>query len=438
MKFETVKTIILSLLVAGSIYLTWSIWTYKPGYDPISKDVINTPISDVKKIQDIIKPNKILLHQNHTHLGTVDDTEIERVIKELQKWHFFDIGNQKTFSETELRYFIQEDNHMEIDFPNRIPFEVYKAILQINKKQTSNVYFDRIVIDFEKGTQKERNVYFIDTENRKIASSSISINEIQSFWNKTKQKQSEYQPYESIELGRNHYTFVPKSQTQMWSYKFSVKDKDELESFKKRLFSDPNSVQKSESTDKIEYINSTSLMKADLKNNMLYFVNPSSENLSYTSDPRILLKQSIDFVNDHGGWTDEYRYFDLDNSNHEVIFRLYMDGYPVFNSEDMAEIQQFWGDNDIFQYQRPYVSLLDVPVNTPSKKYLESGKTVLKDLLANSNVRKDDIQDLAIGYQLQKDPKTSDVLSFEPKWYCLYQGTWSPASEIGRVQNGME
>lgn len=156
MKFETIKTIILTLLVAGSIYLTWSVWTYKPSYHELNQDVTNTPISAAKKIPDLIKPNKIVLHQNHTHLGTVEVTEIDRVINEMQEWHFFDIGTQKTLTDNELRYFIQENNHMEIDFPSRVPFEVYKGILQINKKQTSNIYFDKIVIDFEKGAQKEK------------------------------------------------------------------------------------------------------------------------------------------------------------------------------------------------------------------------------------------------------------------------------------------
>lgn len=435
MKFETIKTFILVLLVAGSIFLTWSIWTYKPSYDYIKQDVTNTPISAAKKIPDLIKPYKIILHQNHTHMGTIKSTEVDRVINELQDWHFFDIGAQKTLSENELRYFIQENNHMEIDFPNRVPFEIYKGILQINNKQTSTVYFDKIVVDFEKGAQKEKNIYFIDTETHRIASSSVSNNEIQAFLNRTKQKQSQYDPYELVELGNNHYTYLPKSSTVMKRNVWSYKDTQEYESFKKVLFSDPNSVQKSESKDKNEYVSSTSLMKVNLKYHTLSFVNPA-ENITYKSDPRTLLKNSIDFVNDHGGWTDDYRYFGLDNNSHEVIFRLYMDGYPVFNANDMAEIQQFWGDTDIYEYRRPYVSL-EAPFDS-SEKTMRPGSEVLKDLLSIPHVQRNSIQDLEMGYKLQIVSDNRQLLSFEPTWYCLYDGTWSPASEIGRVQNGME
>jgi len=436
MKFETIKTIILTLLVACSMFLTWTIWTYKPSYDYINQDVTNTPISNTKKTQDLIMPSKIVLHQNQTHLGTVQDTEIDRIMKEIQKWHFFDIGTQKTLTETELRYFIQEKNHMEIDFPSRVPFDIYRGILQINKKQTSNMYFDKIVVDFAKGAQKEKNIYFIDTATHKIASSSISINEIQSFVNRLKQKQNQYQSYELVELGNNHYTYLPSSSTNMKRYEFYIiKDLDELESFKKLLFNDPASVQKNETKDKIEYVSITSLMKVDLKNNVLSFVN-TSENLSYKSDPKAILKQSIEFVNEHGGWTGDYRYFSLNNNSHEVVFRLFMDGYPVFNSNEMAEIQQFWGEKDIQEYRRPFIyseQQFDYSV-----KSMPAGKDELEDLLSTPHVQKNSIQDLELGYQLKMDPDNPRMVSFEPTWYCLYDGTWSPVSEIGRVQNGME
>ncbi|MGV3464678.1 MAG: YycH family regulatory protein [Heyndrickxia sp.] len=437
MKFETIKTIILTVLVAGSMFLTWTIWTYKPSYKTINpEDVTSTPISDPKKVQDLIKPSKVVLHQNHTHLGTVKDTEINRIIHDIQGLHFFDIGTQKTLTGTELRYFIQENNHMEIDFPSRVPFDIYRGILQFNKKQTSNVYFDKIVVDFAKGAQKEKNIYFIDTENRKIASSSVSNNEIQSFLDRTQKKQSEYQPYELVELGKNHYTYLPSSPTKMKVYEFT-KEKQELDTFKRILFNDPASVQKNESKDKIEYVSITSLMKVDLKNYVFSFVN-TSENSAYRSDPKAILKQSIEFVNEHGGWTGDYRYFSLNNNSHEVVFRLFRDGYPVFNSNDMAEIQQYWGEKDIQEYQRPFISL-DAPFDS-SDKSMKTGKDELRDLLSIPHIQKNSIEDLALGYQLTiTDPEDSEsLLYFEPTWYCLYDGTWSPVSEIGRVQNGME
>ncbi len=36
-----------------------------------------------------------------------------------------------------------------------------------------------------------------------------------------------------------------------------------------------------------------------------------------------ILQRSINFVNEHGGWTDNYHYFGLDNDQKTVLFRLY-------------------------------------------------------------------------------------------------------------------
>jgi len=163
---------------------------------------------------------------------------------------------------------------------------------------------------------------------------------------------------------------------------------------------------------------------------------------SLKRQPKALLKQSIEFVNEHGGWTDDYRYFSLNNNSHEVDFRLFKDGYPVFNSNDMAEIQQFWGEKDIQEYRRPFISL-DALFDY-SDETMKTGKQVLKDLLAIPHVQKNSIRDLELGYQLtivetENSASNSDrLLNFKPTWYCLYDGTWSPVSEIGRGQNGME
>ena len=39
MNFERAKSIILIILVGTSIFLTWSIWTYEPEYDPFEQSI---------------------------------------------------------------------------------------------------------------------------------------------------------------------------------------------------------------------------------------------------------------------------------------------------------------------------------------------------------------------------------------------------------------
>ena len=60
---ETVKSIVLILLVALSIIFTFSIWTYSPHYETIEQlPTVDISIADKKKIDEIIKPYKMVFN----------------------------------------------------------------------------------------------------------------------------------------------------------------------------------------------------------------------------------------------------------------------------------------------------------------------------------------------------------------------------------------
>ena len=67
-----------------------------------------------------------------------------------------------------------------------------------------------------------------------------------------------------------------------------------------------------------------------------------------------LVKRSIDFVNEHGGWTDPIAMLSKNEYSRSVTFRLYSeDGYPVFNDRGISEIKEIWGRDEINKYVAP-------------------------------------------------------------------------------------
>lgn len=80
MNFERAKSIILIILVGTSIFLTWSIWTYEPEYDPFEQSSEFIKIkSDVQIVSDVIKPVSILFHGNGQHFQTSNPAEINEM-----------------------------------------------------------------------------------------------------------------------------------------------------------------------------------------------------------------------------------------------------------------------------------------------------------------------------------------------------------------------
>jgi regulatory protein YycH of two-component signal transduction system YycFG len=91
MKYEKIKTIILTVLVLASIVLTGALWTYQPKYDFMenadSDYIQNVSVSNAQVDAGIIiRPSKILIHKDGKHYGIVQETEMNKLMKQVKKW----------------------------------------------------------------------------------------------------------------------------------------------------------------------------------------------------------------------------------------------------------------------------------------------------------------------------------------------------------------
>ena len=118
-RIEVVKTIVLNLLIALSIILTFSIWTYTPKYPTIEKQpTVDIAISEKKEITDVIKPYKILFNFEDGLKGTAEPVEIDEIVSELKKWTITDLKLvDRSFDVGKFAKFIREENKFSLYFP---------------------------------------------------------------------------------------------------------------------------------------------------------------------------------------------------------------------------------------------------------------------------------------------------------------------------------
>ena len=84
---EIIKSIVLFLLIALSIFLTFSIWTYTPNLKTIEqKPTVDISISNRATIDEVIKPYKSIFRFQDSLTGTTDSTEIEHILKAMKTW----------------------------------------------------------------------------------------------------------------------------------------------------------------------------------------------------------------------------------------------------------------------------------------------------------------------------------------------------------------
>lgn len=424
MKYENAKSILLILLVIASVFLTWNLWTYQPKDDfNDTKNMHDVSISDQEEPIDLIKPMRFLYHVDDVHYGTVNDSDIDELIREMSLWTFYDIENPKIFSVSQLQELSHANNRIEINYPDLIPFDSYKGVLHIDTKTLPNDAFDRIVINLTNESQDgASSVYFINSIERKVYESHVNRDRITTLITKMNHNKTRYETYKEYALSEGRLFFLPEQETEMTEFKF-YSDYIDPDKFKYALFSDPSRVRRDILADGEKFTDDKSMMNVNYLTNMILYINPGPDsgagNINQNSSN--ILKRSIDFVNEHSGWTDNYRFFTLDELHQRTIFQLFMEGRPVFNEQGMAEIRQTWGSKEIYQYRRPYFSI-DMLLPGQREVVLPSGELALKYLKKNIDIRL--LEDLLIGYKLSKDPVNPKVLVFEPSWYYLYGGSW--------------
>lgn len=143
-------------------------------------------------------------------------------------------------------------------------------------------------------------------------------------------------------------------------------------------------------------------------------------------------------MNEHGGWTDDYRYAEMSVYEKKLTFRLFVDNYPVFNENGMTVVTQNWGEEEVSEYKRPYFTLT-ISLPSQTKVELPAGETVLEYLLSDKGFNPKLLQDLVLGYRLSLDTTDDNLVVLEPTWYYLYGGAWLPfdMEEVGRDPDGL-
>ncbi|WP_066071937.1 YycH family regulatory protein [Neobacillus soli] len=440
MRYENIKSAILTILVLVSILLTWNLWTYQPNYDTMekSKTVKEVALSEKQEVQKIVRPDRVLFHVKGAHYGTNNTEDLEKMIKELSQWAFYDV-KKYPYDMDNIKELTHGSGNAEITFPGEVPIELFRSVLTIEGKKVPSFDFNQIIINVEDSEKENGIVYFVSSENQQVYISHISSINLSAFNHKFYKNAARYPRFFAFESNQKRTIFLPEGETEMVSYKY-IPVPLNSEEFKEALFNDPSFVQKSFIPQGEEYTNGSSKMTVNYNSNILLYVNPTVED-TYSNSSYDLVKRSIDFVNDHGGWTDPYRFVSKNEYSQSVTFRLYsMDGYPVFNDRGLSEIVEFWGRDEISKYVRPNMAL-ELPLTTEMQKVTRpSGHKALEFLKSKQNFKPALLEELFLGYRMERDSEENKIILLEPAWFYRYDKSWGQITmdDLGGLKHGLE
>ncbi|MBO0958430.1 hypothetical protein J1P26_01710 [Neobacillus sp. MM2021_6] len=440
MRYENIKSGILTILVLVSILLTWSLWTYQPKFDMLEENsnyVAGVTVSEKQEVQKIVKPDQVLFHIKGQHYGTNSSAELEKLMKDMGRWSIFDVRNYSDKVEN-IEELIHSSGNAEIIFPGEVPIELYRSVLTIEGKRVPSFNFNRIIINVDNAEKENGILYFVSSENQQVYIGHISSANVNEFNREFYKNANRYPQYFAYKATDKHTLFLPEAETEMTAYKYLPVTLNSDE-FKGALFNDPRFVQKSFVLPQSEeYTNDSSKLIINNDTNILSYVNPTAAD-NYLDSSYGLVKRSIDFVNEHGGWTDAFRYVSKSEYKQSVTFRLYsMEGYPVFNDRGLSEINEVWGKDEINRYVRPNISL-DLVTET-KKATLPSGHAVVEYLQKKKNFKPELLDKLILGYRMDRDSEEKKLILLEPAWFYLYDGNWEQITmeNQGGLKYGLE
>jgi len=427
---EQIKSFVLFLLVSLSLMLTFSIWTYTPDYQTIEESQVEQiKISKEKELLDVLKPYRMLTHENGGFLGTSSSSAIEEVMKAIVSMDATEIRFvQSNISEKEINSMVHSDNQITLLFSAEVPINTFSSILRFSQAELPEAAFSQMLIDWSNFDQTNTlQLSFISKDHQTLYSTIATIGkeQLESTIMKVEQKSV---PYEEIERPEQLSLYVPSNPVDLVQYTYYI-DEISPEVFKDVLFKDANLAKKNVESN--TYTDGMAMMTSDSKTKTINYAYPTAESMIEIKQSD-LVQDSFEFINEHGGLTEDYRYYYSNVPKHIIEYQLYLQGLPVFSSITSTQIEVTWGGNQVFEYKRPYYIF---EFSESSTRQLPSGVEMIK---SRENIQ--DIDELVLGYYLTQDPLKIDVYSLEPCWFVIEDGEWSriTTEPVGGAQYGLE
>ncbi|WP_377887230.1 YycH family regulatory protein [Alkalihalobacillus sp. R86527] len=439
---ESIKTILLNVLVLISLVLTWQIWTFEPEYEKETTPSENRTVG-VKEVElnQVIKPNQVVFHQNDQHF-----TSFERNTIDSYYTDFISGTRVKSVMMVDnVESLVNRDESVEFVFPISLSNDVLKSLVSVAKGDIPLEVFDRIIIPSAQ-TGKNNEVIFLNSSNQNGMRATVDVSRDMKDWFdgdfSTLEESSGGKVARARSYQYNDKTpafYLPTNDIQLKSYGVSTDELTNIDSFITALFPDENAVEEN------TYINSSSLytdgsrdLNYDKPSDYMVFQNPQSTSSNFVANEAPIMN-AYGFINKHFGFqvsdpNDDYFLSEwVTSSKHKtdrITFRLNTQGYPVFSpsQEDLDEIVVTLKNNEISTYKRMLKVIQyanDIETSTiPSYDEVVS-------LLDEGNFKKNAITNFTIGYTII--PNTSDNsydYSLVPQWYIKLNQTWTPLQNL--------
>ncbi|MBY6037531.1 hypothetical protein KUV80_12725 [Fictibacillus nanhaiensis] len=443
--YELIKSVVLTVLIVLSLFLTWSLWTYKPSHPFLqeTKTVKKQEVEDQATLNKVVYPTQVIFHKGDELYGVEAHEMMKQIHDQIKIADFnFDpnVKNNQLFDPNEK--IIKNEDYIEIIYPVGLTKEIYKEVFSFDAEISASKpqYVDRLLL-YQSKTPNIVEGYLVSYQTKKMQKIRVDNFALTSVTKDIAEKVGlipyiSYDIEERTEEGaaqtKNRFYF-PRDSIKLNRYHYISRaiNEETKEKYKKALFKDQLAV-KSASTgvNEITFTDGNAVMVInELKNRFTYtnFAGLNKRNFTSSNSP---LFQSIDYINTHAGWGGPYILSEL--AGDRASFWLQVASLPVLDPDTFMSLS--WAENELYQYER---SMIDLDFRSTSELIetvpLISGKDVVREL-KESDYNENYIKDVRIGLTMKRQSEPH-VYVLEPRWFINYENKgWIPLFKKDREE----
>ncbi|PWU70059.1 YycH family regulatory protein [Gracilibacillus dipsosauri] len=428
MKFEAIKSILLTFLIALSLLLTFAIWNYEGEYEESANDRSTDAQlegSEATK-QSLIKPSQIVFHWDQEHLGFHQKTDELEIFQALSDWFLYDF----TMLEEGIGVDTEKER-IEIVFPTPLPSQYIPDLFTTNETIRIDNQFKRIILYLDENRTTNQIIFDnSDPNGIDITAQVQNISQVIQYVTDL-QAEKEFDTLVPVELSEQT-VYLPTEQT-IKGRKFRYTEiQADTNSFKSIFFPNPFSVRSSRNAEG-GTVYSDGTREMIVKGYHVEFTNFSvtddqaqnnQNELNTVQDPAdLLITRSIDHINAHKGWlVDEsiqYHLYDVNAAYQFVEYRMMYENFPVFSNNGLSSMSVVIQNNTIYQYNRPLMKLT-YPYDR-AETDLMSAKDLIQYLKDSNDFSLEEVYDIQLGYRIEQQAGTQ-FFDLIPSW-CIETST---------------
>ncbi|WP_139492474.1 YycH family regulatory protein [Brevibacillus dissolubilis] len=455
---EPTKSILLIFLISISFVLTSMLWNYQPQFELISPPTYTASdkVGQPKQIEELVEPRAIVFHyglNRHTK-AVYNDAQYRVITSQMNKWYFYDFVAYP-LTDDKWESLTRTTKGVEIQFGAAVPVSVISQLVTFRGDMQEQMKgIERIWLYYE---EAEGVVYalFISNQDRQVvrARTVVDPKDLEDSYLSLGKYLPEqilkvYKEDDSLARRNSSMTFwqifyLPKEAQKMREFNYNylpITDKQFIDTY----FLDPSLVRQIIERDgTMIYTDGNRSIQIRQGQQAMTFTSPALEEAETLLTNEDKLRESIAFVNQHLGWTDEFRFESLEErgeSGAQITFRQHIGAYPVVSNEghELDQIQVTLEQGQVISVKR---SLVDLDTFFQYKDITIMSAEELYHYLESEEVDTSEISNIYLAYHLNVLPGYAELKPswVVEKWGTLYEVIDARSRIPGRgKENGLE